>query len=310
MIGLYLVSARKPQFRTKSATRRHAFGEVSATESTAPAPLNGAWRQTRPHSRLQGTEGRSRLGAPSGAGETRRRWPWSGSAASSTSFGVTHATSHKQTDAVQVGGQYRQCNGVCKSIGAVGAHPVETAMLEVVDCRLDRRVLASCLGEYLRFLALALGHTLAVGPVSCLQLVAIVWVMGAQLDVSARDLALLAGFGVVHAAATVLLAEGVLRIRSRRGRLARRTGGAARAVVELADPLRDPAHADRRRQRYGLRATCRGDAPLPGRRARSRPPARSSVVLHAFSSSERAAAAERWLGARIGTERAWGELRG
>ena len=34
---------------------------------------------------------------------------------------------------MQVGGQYRQCNGVCKPIGAVGAHPVETAMLEVVE---------------------------------------------------------------------------------------------------------------------------------------------------------------------------------
>ena len=38
--------------------------------------------------------------------------------------------------------------------------------------------------------------------------------MGAQLDVSGRELVLLAGFGVVHAAATVLLAEGVLRIRA------------------------------------------------------------------------------------------------
>ena len=42
--------------------------------------------------------------------------------------------------------------------------------------------------------------TLAVGPVSCLQLVAIGWVMSAQLDVSARELVLLAGFGVVTAA--------------------------------------------------------------------------------------------------------------
>ena len=56
--------------------------------------------------------------------------------------------------------------------------------------------------------------TLAVGPVSCLQLVATAWVMGAQLDVTGRELVLLAGFGVVHAAATVLLAEGVLRIRA------------------------------------------------------------------------------------------------
>ena len=56
--------------------------------------------------------------------------------------------------------------------------------------------------------------TLAVGPVSCLQLVAIAWVMDAQLDVTPRELVLLTGFGVVHAAATVLLAEGVLRIRA------------------------------------------------------------------------------------------------
>ena len=48
------------------------------------------------------------------------------------SFGLTHAPSHKQTDAVQVRGQYRQCNGVCKPIGAVGANPIETAMLKLV----------------------------------------------------------------------------------------------------------------------------------------------------------------------------------
>ena len=56
--------------------------------------------------------------------------------------------------------------------------------------------------------------TLAVGPVSCLQLVATVWAMGAHLDVPVRELVLLAGFGIVHAAATVLLAEGLLRIRA------------------------------------------------------------------------------------------------
>ena len=56
--------------------------------------------------------------------------------------------------------------------------------------------------------------TLAVGPVSCFQLVVAAWMMGAQFDVPARELVLLAGFGVVHAAATVLLAEGVLRIRA------------------------------------------------------------------------------------------------
>ena len=41
-------------------------------------------------------------------------------------------------------------------------------------------------------------------------------------------------------------------------------------------------------ERTRPRASCRRDAPLPGRRARSRPLTRSSVVLHAFSSSERA----------------------
>ena len=56
--------------------------------------------------------------------------------------------------------------------------------------------------------------TLAVGPVSCLQLVALAWVVGVELDVPVHELVLLAGFGVVHAAATVLLAEGVLRIRA------------------------------------------------------------------------------------------------
>ena len=56
--------------------------------------------------------------------------------------------------------------------------------------------------------------TLAVGPVSCLQLVALGWAMGASFDVPAHELVLLAGFGVVHAAATVLLAEGVRRIRA------------------------------------------------------------------------------------------------
>ena len=58
----------------------------------------------------------------------------------------------------RLAGQYRQCDGVRKPIGAVGAHPVETAMLKVVDCRLDRRVLAPGLGKWLRFLALAVGH--------------------------------------------------------------------------------------------------------------------------------------------------------
>ena len=56
--------------------------------------------------------------------------------------------------------------------------------------------------------------TLAVGPVSCFQLVAIAWIVGAQFNVSSRELFLLTGFGVIHAAATVLLAEAILRIRA------------------------------------------------------------------------------------------------
>ena len=56
--------------------------------------------------------------------------------------------------------------------------------------------------------------TLAVGPVSCLQLAALGWAMGASFDVPAHEMVLLAGFGVVHAAATVLLAEGVRRVRA------------------------------------------------------------------------------------------------
>jgi len=51
--------------------------------------------------------------------------------------------------------------------------------------------------------------TLAVGPLSCLQLVAVGWIMGAPFDVSAMDLWLLLGFGLSHAVATILLAEGV-----------------------------------------------------------------------------------------------------
>ena len=106
--------------------------------------------------------------------------------------------------------------------------------------------------------------TLAVGPVSCLQLVAIGWVMSAQLDVSVRELVLLAGFGVVHGG----------KFESRRGRLARRTGGAARAAVELADPLRDPAHAYHHRRRCRARDL----PPLNDSRriARSAPPLNDS----------------------------------
>ena len=56
--------------------------------------------------------------------------------------------------------------------------------------------------------------TLAVGPVSCLQLVAIAWVMGARHEVTRRELVLLTGFGVVHAAATGPASRRVLRIRA------------------------------------------------------------------------------------------------
>ena len=107
--------------------------------------------------------------------------------------------------------------------------------------------------------------TLAVGPVSCLQLVALGWVMGASFDVPAHELVLLAGFGVVHAAATVLLAEGVRRVRARRGGIAGHAGNAARTAVGLVDPLRDPARGHRRRRRH----RARDPRPAPGtRRAR------------------------------------------
>lgn len=52
----------------------------------------------------------------------------------------------------------------------------------------------------------------AVGPVSSLQLVLIGFAMSDPFAISGRDLGLLVGFGVAHAGATVLLAEGVRRI--------------------------------------------------------------------------------------------------
>jgi drug/metabolite transporter (DMT)-like permease len=54
--------------------------------------------------------------------------------------------------------------------------------------------------------------TLAIGPLSCVQLVALGWAMSAPFDVSLMDLVLLTGFGLSHATATILLAEGVRRI--------------------------------------------------------------------------------------------------
>ena len=57
-----------PHSCTKSATNCHTFGEVSATQPAAPTPLKGARRHTGPHSRLPGTEGRSRLRVPGRGG--------------------------------------------------------------------------------------------------------------------------------------------------------------------------------------------------------------------------------------------------
>jgi len=56
--------------------------------------------------------------------------------------------------------------------------------------------------------------TVAVGPVSSLQLVAVGWAMGDPWSIPAGEFAALAGFGLVHATAVILLAEGVLRIKA------------------------------------------------------------------------------------------------
>ena len=62
--------AENPHSCTKSATNRHTFGEVSATEPAAPTPLKGARHQTGPHSRLPDTEVRSRLRVPDPRGRS------------------------------------------------------------------------------------------------------------------------------------------------------------------------------------------------------------------------------------------------
>ncbi len=56
--------------------------------------------------------------------------------------------------------------------------------------------------------------TLAVGPVSSLQLVAVGWAMTNPWNVSLEEFVLLAGFGLAHAAALIMLAEGVRRIKA------------------------------------------------------------------------------------------------
>ncbi|MBC6439636.1 MAG: DMT family transporter [Rhodospirillales bacterium] len=56
--------------------------------------------------------------------------------------------------------------------------------------------------------------TLAVGPISSLQLVLVGWLMTDPLAISGYDLLLVCAFGIAHAAATIMLAEGVLRIRA------------------------------------------------------------------------------------------------
>ena len=135
-------SRRPPRGRLRSGTRCASWRAPSRprtlqSELTRVIKVNqGYLRCQTGYSRLPGAGVRSRLRVSS-RGRYPNRWPRSGSAASSPSFGLTQAPSHKHTDAVQVRGQYRQGNRVCKPIGAVGAHPVETAMLKVVDGRLD-----------------------------------------------------------------------------------------------------------------------------------------------------------------------------
>ncbi|MBT6509750.1 MAG: DMT family transporter [Rhodospirillaceae bacterium] len=56
--------------------------------------------------------------------------------------------------------------------------------------------------------------TLAVGPISCVQLVIVGWAMSDPWNVSLFEFVLLAGFGLIHATAIILLAEGVKRIKA------------------------------------------------------------------------------------------------
>ena len=138
-----MTARETPTFRAESATNRHTFGEVWATQPTAPAPLNGVWRQTGPHSRLPDTEGRSRLRVPDPGGA---KSAGDGRAQAARRLRRRSASRMRRRTSrpmrCRLAASIRQCDGVRKPIGAVGAHSVETAMLKVVDCRLDRRVLA------------------------------------------------------------------------------------------------------------------------------------------------------------------------
>ena len=111
------MSARKPPLSREICNGPAHIGEIWATQPTAPAPLNGVWRQTGPHSRLPDTEAVpvSRVPDPGG------RSPQAMAALRQRGvFDVVrpHACAvAQQTDAVQVRGQYRQCT-VCANPSA------------------------------------------------------------------------------------------------------------------------------------------------------------------------------------------------
>ena len=46
----------------------------------------------------------------------------------------------EQPDAMQVGGQYLQCDGAHEAVGAMASDTVEPPMLQPIDGRLDRRM--------------------------------------------------------------------------------------------------------------------------------------------------------------------------
>ena len=87
-------------------------------------------------------------------GQRRRR---SGGVSSASFPGVLLLLSQEPPQAVQVPRQHRQRNHAREALGAVGADPVETAMLQRVDRRLHRRMLPSHGRELLGFFPLAGG---------------------------------------------------------------------------------------------------------------------------------------------------------
>ena len=96
LVTSYVVSARKPPLRHEICDEpphfQRGFGHGTGRTDTT----EGCLASNRPEFPTSG----HRRPFPSpcagpGGGEVRRRWPRSGSAASSTSFGLTHAPSHK-----------------------------------------------------------------------------------------------------------------------------------------------------------------------------------------------------------------------